>query len=139
MVDENCETSAGDPAAFSDPAYAMAEKFLANHGLVNNKAITANFLRDLQQLIVKVEVASQKDTELLKLRRENSQLMTEIFRTRAGSESHGSHQSHQSRHSLVYTSQQGASAPPGYPLSKSEVSKSVVLDKSWDRIISEAF
>jgi hypothetical protein len=138
MVDGNRDTSAGDifAAAFSDPAYAMAKKFLANHGLANNKAITADFLRDLQQLIVKAELASQKDTELLKLRRENSQLMTELFRNRAGSESH---QSHQSQHSPVYSSQQGASAPPSYPPSRTDISKLDVSDKSWDRIISEAF
>ncbi|GAM42575.1 hypothetical protein TCE0_044f16672 [Talaromyces pinophilus] len=109
--------------SFSDPAYATAKKFLANHGLANNKAITADFLRDLQQLIAKAELASQKDTELLKLRRENSQLMTEIFRTRAGSESYGSNQSHQSQHSPVYSAQQGVSAPPSYPPSRNEVSR----------------
>jgi hypothetical protein len=141
MVDGNRDTSTGDifAASFSDPAYAMAKKFLANHGLANNEAITADFLRDLQQLIAKAELASQKDTELLKLRRENSQLMTEIFRTRAGSESYGSNQSHQSQHSPVYSAQQGVSAPPSYPPSRNEVSRLDVSDKSWDRIISEAF
>lgn len=141
MVDEKRDTSASDifSAAFSDPAYAMARKFLANHGLANNKAITTDFLRDLQQLIVTAELSSQKNTELSKLRRENSQLMTEIFRTRAGSESHGSQQSHQSQHSPAYSAQQGASAPPSYPPSRNEVSKLDVSDKSWDRIISEAF
>lgn len=135
LVDGNRDNSAGDivPAAFSDPAYAMAKKFLANHGLANNTAITADFLRDLQQLIAKAELASQKDMELLKLRRENSQLMTEIFRTRAGSESH------QSQHSPVHSAQQGAPATPSYPPSRTEISKLDVSDKSWDRIISEAF
>ncbi|KAE8554038.1 hypothetical protein EYB25_002576 [Talaromyces marneffei] len=141
MVDRNRDTSAGDifAATFSDPAYTMAKRFLSNHGLANNNAITADFLNDLQQLIVKSELASHKDTELLKLRRENSRLMTEISRNRAGSEPHQSHQFHQSQHSPVYNSQQGASAPPSYPPSKAEISKLDVSDKSWDRIISEAF
>lgn len=138
MVDGSRDAAAGDifSTAFSDPAYAKAKKFLANHGLADNKAITADFLHDLQKLIAKVEVASQKDRELLILRRENSQLMTEIFRNRASSESH---QSQQSQHSPVYSAQQATSATPSYSPSKTEISKLDVSDKSWDRIISEAF
>ncbi|EED21156.1 PHD finger protein [Talaromyces stipitatus ATCC 10500] len=123
-------------SSFSGPAYAMAKKFLANHGLANNQAITSDFLDDLQQLIVKAELASQKESELLKLRHENSQLMEELISNRARS---GSQLSPQSQLSPAYNSQHGTSATPSYPPSRNEISKLDVTDKSWDRIISEAF
>lgn len=116
-------------------SYGEARKFLADHGFPNNQEITSEFVRDLQDLITKAELASQNEQELMRLRGENSQLIDEIRKLRAGSESQ------LSPSSSAYSSQQGpaASAAPSFTPGRSEIPRLDVTEKSWDRIISEGF
>ncbi|QKX59434.1 uncharacterized protein TRUGW13939_06568 [Talaromyces rugulosus] len=112
-----------------------AKQFLSRHGhySAGDEAFSPDFLLQLQQLIVQADLQSQTARELEQLRNENRQLQEENQRLKTGQRPPPIHDS---------STYDRLRSPPVFHGHGSEAVEAQRLDaaeKSWDRIISDAF
>jgi hypothetical protein len=112
----------------------QAKHFLARHGhSADDETISPDFLLQLQQLIVQAELQSQTARELEQLRDENRHLQEENQRLKS------SQRARSTRESSVYETLRSPPVFHGHDSGALEAQMLDVDEKSWDRIISEAF
>ncbi|CRG90820.1 hypothetical protein PISL3812_07866 [Talaromyces islandicus] len=122
------------PAAADQLSCEQAEHFLARHGhSAGDETFSPEFLIQLQQLIARAELQSQTARELEQLRGENRHLQEENRRLKT------SQRAPQIRASSVYERLQSPPVLHGHDSEALEAPMLDVAEKSWDRIISEAF